>query len=546
MKYILSWKAVFAVTVIILFSLLFFVLYIDLMKLPDSGFSRGIEIESYEITGEYEDYYSKNVFVDLRHDSIFLAYADSNSVNAMNVSSTGLINDKIKLDTTASILSMNGHIPENNNSLKLIYEDRNQNFYEQSFSVENGQSLNEPMKITSSPRKAFIGTDHLIYADEEAVFIYHMGKHTKVTTARYIETLTSYHDGNQWFITFTNYDQAAYRQKLLILNDKMELLQEFDLQKYAGSNSMRPSEIALFVHHGRYYSTTVFKDQKSGINYVYMFDGSIDHSDQLETTKITSKNFSLFPTYYLRNGNVMIAFSFDTSIGRVDIQTSGGQFTNLVTSNVDEMTFKTLTNTIHPSVKPIFFELNDAPSTSRYQYLLFSEISKGQSTIYLSSNNPELIDKSLKINSKEITNLILTTLTTFLPLSYIGLILEVYILVPILIFVLIASMFYINWAERNGNKLLKISIVLHVIVKFIFVNSKIIGQTDKFKNFPFFINTTFEVYGWGLLLTAVALYCFIDYSKRNRGTHYMKSYIFFNVIDLIFFVMLYTPYLFLS
>ena len=546
MKRRIHWKIIFSLTTLLLFSVLFMVLYIDLMKLPDSGFSRGIELIQFDITGDYEDYYAKNTFIVPEADSFLLTYADSSSVTTMKFDASGEPLNALKLNTSASVQNINGQRSVNEDSLNLFYKDRNQLFFEQSFSLKTGEPLRDAVLIVNNPRRAHLGSDHLLYANDHAIYLYYEGEHYKISEANYIETLTSNHTGNRWYITFTYYDQTAYRQKLVVMNEFMEPLKEVELQKYVGSNSMIPSEIALFIHQNHYFSTTVLKDQKSGTNYVHMFDGPIDSSEQFDTTKFTSKNYSLFPTYYLKNNRVMIAFSFNTSIGRVDIQTSGGQFTNLVTSEVNEMSFNTLTNSIHPSIKPFFFELRTEPSSNKNQYLVFSEISKGQSTLYLSSNHPELIEKSLNIKSKEIINLLLTTLTTFMPLSYLGLILEVYILMPILILVLIASMFYINWAERNGDKLLKVSILLHIIAKFIFVNSKIIGQTEKFENFPFFIDTPAEVFGWGIALTAIALYCFMDFSKRNKGTHYMKSYIFFNIIDLIFFIMLYTPYLFLS
>lgn len=546
MKRLIHWKIIFVFTVLLLYSMLFTVLYNDMMKLPDSGFSRGIELIHFDITGDFEDYYSKNIFIEPDQDSFFITYADSSSVNTMNVSASGMPINTLKLNGSANILDLNGYRSSDHNVLNLIYKDRNQSIYEQSFSLQTGEPLNDAELIINNPRKSHLSSDHLLYTNDTSLFLYYEGQHFKISEAKYIETLTSYHIDNLWYITFTYYDQTAYRQKLIVLDEVMKPLKEVELQKYIGSNSMIPSETALFIHQNHYYSTTVFKDQKSGTNYVHMFDGPIDSSEQFDMTKFTSKNYSLFPTYYLKNNKVMIAFSFDTSIGRVDLQTSGGQFTNLVTSEVNEMSFNALTNTILPSIKPIFFELMIEPSAKKNQYLVFSEIAKGQSTLYLSSNHPDLIEKSLNITSKEIINLLMTTLTTFLPLSYVGLILEVYILMPVLILILIASMFYINWAERNGDKLLKASILLHMIAKLIFLNSKIIGQTDKFENFPFFIDTPVEVFGWGIFFTAIALYCFMDFSKRNKGTHYMKSYIFFNVLDLIFFVMLYTPYLFLS
>lgn len=546
LKRIIHWKLISSLTVLFLFALLFSVLYIDMMKLPDSGFSRGIELIQYEITGDYEDYYSKNAFISSDQDSFFVAYADSTSLNITNIDMTGNPINTLKLNTAVSVQEMNGQRSDALEHLTLFYKDRNQSIFEQTFSTQSGEPLMDAQLIVNNPRKSYLGTDHLVYANDDAIFLYYDGQHFKISDAKYIETLTSNHLDQKWYVTFTYYDQTAYRQKLVILDEMMKPLKEIDLQKYVGSNSMIPSETALFIHQNHYFSTTVFKDQKSGTNYVHMFDGPLDSSEQFDVTKFTSKNYSLFPTYYLKNDRVMIAFSFDTSIGRVDIQTSGGQFTNLVTSEINEMNFSSLTNTIHPSIKPIFFELSSESSSEQFQYLFFTEVSKGQSTLFLSSNHPELIKKSLNISSKEIINLLMTTLTTFLPLSYVGLILEVYILMPILILVLIASMFYINWAERNGDKLLKISILFHVIAKLIFLNSKIIGQTEKFENFPFFIDTPLEVFGWGMVLTAIALYCFMDFSKRNQGMHYMKSYMFFNILDLVFFVMLYTPYLFLS
>jgi hypothetical protein len=136
----------------------------------------------------------------------------------------------------------------------------------------------------------------------------------------------------------------------------------------------------------------------------------------------------------------------------------------------------------------------------------------------------------------------MTTLTTFLPLSYIGLIAEAYVLTPVLIVIVMISMFFLTWAERNGNKLLLASILIHMAAKNYFILKHIIQSPEVFNNFPNFLNSPLKLFMWGALMSASALYCVWDYRRKHTHAHYLHLYFVFNLIDIIFFTMLFTPY----
>lgn len=543
----LPWKILCLTSILFLFFMLFNVLYVDLMRLPESGFSRGLPLIEYEVSGAFEDYYAKNAFVLPGRDDFHFVFSDLSTVQMIRFSKSGEQMDSTQIKLDHPVLEMNGQISDDGQILQLFFFEKGTSvLFEQSFSTATGEAVTTAREIADHPRSFFLGSDHLIYATGEAVYLYFDETRVKISDALFVDTLTSYHAGDLLYVTFTTLDQASYNQMLITLDHNFQIIDTKSLHQFVGGSSTLPSEIALFIDQNHYYTTSVFKDKKGGTNYIYLMDASLSLAEPLEINKFTASNYSIFPTYYQNKDQIMIAISFPTTIGRVDMDTAGGKFTNLVTSPISDLTFKALTKTIRPSVKPLFFTLDSEPSEIQYPYLISTEISKNNSTAYLSSTDPKLIEKSLKIKSSEIIDLLMTTITTFLPLSYVGLILEVYILVPIMMLVLIASMFYINWAERNGNKLLLASIGIHIIAKFFFVYTKILNQPDKFSHFPEFLDHPFKLFGWGLIFTGVSLLCYMDYRKKHKDIHYMKSYLFFNVVDLIFFVMLYTPYLFLS
>jgi hypothetical protein len=545
LKRIFNWKTLFALSVIVLFLLLFSVLYFDTVRLPESGFSRGIEITRYDVTGDFKDYYAQNAFVFTDQKTFTMVFSDLSTIHMSQFDMTGAELDSRTIDVKDSILQMNGHLSEDGRILQILYQNKTDfGLYEASFSTESGKQIGEAVLLAEKPRKSHIGKDHLLYADDQAIYLYRNGKTAKIADVQYVETLTSYDSEGILYLTYTYFDQNYYRQILSTADADLNVTSSMELHEFMGTSSTLPTEIALFVDQRHFYTTTVFKDKKGGTNIIYFFDGDLSKEQTFETKSFNSKNYSLSPNFYKNNDQVFIAYSLPTSIGRVDIDTAGGQFTNLVTSAATEFNFKSLTKTIHPSIKPLFFSLEN--EQANHQYFVYTETSKKQARIFISSNEPDMIKKSASVTSKEFLNLLMTTLTTFLPLSYLGLILEVYVLVPILVLVLIASMFYITWTEKNGSKLLRISIGIHIAAKFLFVYTKILSSPEKFVNFPFFLDTPFKLFGWGVFFTVIALICTLNYLKRDHGVHYTKAYFFFNVIDLVLFVMLYTPYLFIS
>lgn len=547
MKRTVRWKPLFAISLIGLFLMLFSVLYFDLVKLPESGFSRGIEMTNYQITGDFEDYYAQNAFVVPEQNGFSYIYSDLSSLHFSRFDMSGVLLETKPIELEKSLLQLNGQISADGQSLHLFYQSKEDfGLYEADFLIQTGEEIGSTVQLCESPRAAHVGEDHVFYATDTAVFLYKDGKTVKIADAAFVETMTSFSSDKTLSLSYTFFDKSYYKQMFVTTDAELNITTVLNLYNFIGSSSTLPKEMALFVDQGHFFATTVFKDTKTGGNFIYVFDGELSDGQNFETRSFSTNNYSLFPKFYKQNDQVMIAYSFPTAIGRVDIETSGGSFTNLVTSPSSVLEFKALTKSVNPSIKPLFFSINNDVSTSPYQYLIYTEIDKKKAAVFISSNDPVMVEKSKSVTSTELLNLIMTTLTTFLPLSYLGLILEVYILVPILILVLMASMFYITWAEKNGEKLLKISIALHIVAKFFFVYSKILSAPEKFVNFPFFLDTPIKLFGWGLLFTGISLLCFLDYKKRDRGVHYLKAFFFFNVIDLILFVMLYTPYLFIS
>ena len=72
MNKLLNWKSIFSITVLFLILMLFQVLKSDFMALPDSGFSRGIELDTIKIDSGYENYIRDHYTTTTYQDRLYI------------------------------------------------------------------------------------------------------------------------------------------------------------------------------------------------------------------------------------------------------------------------------------------------------------------------------------------------------------------------------------------------------------------------------------------------------------------------------------------
>ena len=246
-------------------------------------------------------------------------------------------------------------------------------------------------------------------------------------------------------------------------------------------------------------------------------------------------NYALQPQFFDFPKGTQLIISSKTNIGKVEIG-ANGSFENLILLSQDYESAQSLTKNTIPSLQ------SQMQKIGGYHYLTYIQIKQGSGHILLSSDMPELIDRSTRSSFGENFGLLMTTLTTFLPLSYIGLIAEAYILTPVMGVVVLISMFFLTWAERNSTKLLITAIVIHMAAKNYFIFRHIVQSPEVFNNFPGFLDSPFKLFLWGAAMSCSALFCLWQFRKKHPHTHYFYQYFVFNLIDITYFTMLFTPY----
>ncbi len=75
-KKLINWKSIFTFSVIFLIYLLFLVLRSDFMALPDSGFSRGLNLDQVDVGSDFKDYYDDHYFSISKNDMLYILSTD--------------------------------------------------------------------------------------------------------------------------------------------------------------------------------------------------------------------------------------------------------------------------------------------------------------------------------------------------------------------------------------------------------------------------------------------------------------------------------------
>lgn len=540
-KRLAHWKTVLTLSVLLLVFLLFQVLKSDFMALPDSGFSRGFLLDEIQIEKGYENFYADHFTTLVKDDRIYLISSDVDGLKIKTFDPSIKLLDEFTLSEYMGLSEFDAHFKGNQLVLDAYMGQSgellslNINLEQKNATVEYQRKLEPFRALSLAPEFALYGTDDgLKLTTQSNTYV--------LDHPQYLETLACAvdpADGSTW-IAYTEFVDSQYQLNLKHIDKSYQTLSDYKpLFAFGASGAMMPHELSMNVTGDGLQILSVITDKKSGINTAYLIKAPKTDPKDLTSAFFNAYTYSLQPNFYESADEVKLIVSAKTNIGRVEIG-ANGSFQNLVTMDLDLNQALSLTKSTSPALAPKMMKIGN------YDYLAFLQINQNEGKIMLSANEPSLIERSLSSSFSENMGLLMTALTTFLPLSYIGLIVEAYILTPVMVVVVLLSMFFLTWSERNGNKLLLGAIAIHMVAKNYFIWQHMIKTPEVFSNFPAFLDSPLKLFGWGLLMSASALYCLWSFKKNHAKAHYLYQYFFFNIIDVILFTMLFTPYYLLT
>lgn len=537
MNKLLNWKSIFSITVLFLVFMLFQVFKTDFMALPDSGFSRGIELDTIKIDSGYENYMREHYATAVYQDRLYLISSDIEGLHVKVFDAQATLMDaftlpdykgftKLKASVSGDNLILNTFTSSNNECSRLTIH-------------LNTKTATKEMSHTIPDYRALLLTpDYTLYSTDEALKLVSVDQSIDIAQPDFLETLTltlDPEDKSLW-IAYTEFVDGQYHLNLKHLDKSYHTLGDFqDFYTFNASGSDKPSELTLHVSNGQVQILSVLKNQKMGINTAYVLRVPQQQIKEPDVKVFNAYNYSLQPQFFDFNDGAQLIISSKTSIGKVEIG-ANGSFENLILLSKDFESAQSLTKSTLPSLQSQMHQIGD------HHYLTYIQIKQGVGKILLSSDKPELVERSKHSNLGENLSLLMTTLTTFLPLSYIGLIAEAYILTPVMAIIVLISMFFLTWAERNSTKLLITGIVIHMAAKNLFIFRHIVQSPEVFSNFPSFLDSPLKLFLWSAAMSCSALYCLWHFRKKHPNTHYFYQYFVFNLIDITYFTMLFTPY----
>lgn len=537
MKKISPWKLLVFFAALFSVFLLYAVLKKDYLALPNENISRGIEVGQYAVEKDFKDYYGKYYTATSDHQFLYLFISSSEGLIFKKFDAElHVVEDKtfadykglseLQVKKTGDLLQIGRYNAKTGTLEFLTLSDK-----DTSLKLEERTKLTDVDAYVLTPDKLIYGSNQQLYIKDDLGI-------SNIGTASYLSTLSFSSDPatDDYYISYTDYVDGQYQLNTLRLNSKNQMRHAYNQNFLFGAGgATKPSELTTYIEGDELHVLSVIKDQKSGVNIAYWLKGKLHSLEKLEGAYFTSYTYSLSPQFYTQSDGVHLIFSSKTSIGKVEIG-SDGRFQNLLSIGPDLKQPISLTKSTQPSLNPIWITCKDNT------YLFYNQVNQGISKVSVASSKPSIIELSQHVSIMENLTLVMTALTTFMPLMYVSLIIEVYILTPVLIVVVFISMFKLTWAERNSKKLLLSSIAIHTITKFYFIAAHVLNSSDLMANLPTYLNSPFKFILWVLGMNALSLLALKLYQKDHPNKHYLHHYIFYNLVDLLLFTMLYAPY----
>lgn len=538
MRWLKKWQTYAILGIILSIYLLYAVLKVDYMSLPDSGLSRGIEIKNYPAGTDFSDFYTKTYSIT----------SDSDKLYALSISSKGLSLDilgpSLEVYETYFFESLKGHYEiaskKQGDYLVISCFDPKTNrleFYalnlvDHSLKLESNYTLSDVRAWSLTP-------ESLVYTDENHLIRQTQTSKTELASSTFSESIAilDLENTTDQLIGFTQFIDNQYQLDLVKIDKAGKVLKYIpNYFVFGAGGAVKPSELEFGISDDQLNVISVIKDQKSGVNIVYWLKSGLTAPKAVDFKTFNAYTYSLSPLFYSDGVNkLQLIMTARTSIGRVELG-SEGSFQNLISTDDSLSQAKSMTKSTKPAINPQWLEIDKS------HYLFYTQTEKGLSHLMVASDKPQLIDLSQKASLVEMISLLMTTLTTFLPLMYVSLIIEVYVLTPVLIAVVFISMFKLTWAERHGREMLLISLGLHLGTKIYFIYQYVIVNQSLMGSLPNFLDSPLKFLFWATVMTGLSLASFRAFHKAAPNRHYLQQYIFFNLIDIILFTMLYAPY----
>jgi len=532
-KILKDWKFVFIFTFFCIYLLVFASLFQEEMKLPSDGWSRGKMIG--EIKGNrVSDMLNENVeCIPIPEENLFLSlrYLD-NDIYYNKVDAKGTILSEEVLNIDISSISK-VKATRNGESIDLyLHNVGDKKLYKITFNWKSSE-IEDKKEINDEVLDFKVTDNLLVYKGKDFIKLLD-GTREKIVEKMDVKKFSIIKRENVYHIPLVETEEWRNSLKYIVYDPNKDELEEYSIGKLKGVTQTSVSFLGIEIVEREVNIITVLHTPGSSESYTYIYRFPKDNPLMVKESDFILNSISPTPTLYKNDNNQLLfvsAISVPTKINPNSV--------NIIEYTIDKGNIieeKLLSKMRRVSINPKYFEL-----AGNY-YVHWTHVSGKEKQIMFASTDKDIIKKSVNPQSWEIVDIAMTTVTRFLPTTYIMLIPMVFIAAPVVALMLLLSIFKLSWMEHNQNMVLKGALIIHILMKLIYTKIYIVDNQVAFPLLPGYLQSFLPRFGIITLLTVVSLYSLRDYMIKRENKHFINYYTFFLVIDVILFAYSFMPY----
>ena len=519
---------------------LFFVLKKNYTSLPSENWSRPVILKEFDINYDFNKTKSDNVFCEIYNNKFYILISEDDGLNFLVYDMKGNeINSKI-IDKNIYFDTLKGNI--SNGIIEIFSYSINKNkicnysINSKTFEIENKKEFN----FDSDKYKVFIENDHFLCIDENNNFnLFYNDENYSFSLDSSIVPykVGSLIKNNQLKISILSNNLSG---KFIFISNYNILTGEFDnkeIEKIKYFTSSRFINTDIINNNDKYFTYYEIYNDKYRTTYAKFFE--LDNNDQILISSDTSiEKYDPQIKIGKNNENFNYIILENTHLGYLDISKKDEIFPNIIFHKFNSNDSLTLTNTEYITTRPVFIEGEE------FNYLISIEKRENKNFLLLSSNDPYIIDKSIKISKNETKDIIFNTLTTFVPFIYFSLPIIIKILIPIILIMIPIGLIKLNWIENNQKNFLIALIIVHFLSKTYVFFEDIIFNIN-FHNMTFIFSNNLIITLNYIITSLISLYFLKLMNEKKNDSHLFSRYFKFAIFDIIFFTFIFYPYYFL-
>ncbi|MBF4695429.1 hypothetical protein [Fusibacter ferrireducens] len=542
MKKIYNWKFILLASFFISLLLLSSVIYADFVALPSESWSKYITLYQSEDTDQTENYYDDIFDVITSENQIFLTFCDSKKINFEMLNLSGEIQKSFSYNLDYDVKKISTAL--NSDSLSvLIAAENTLKLYK--FNLDDF-SLLSSFEIADQYELVKLDGQKLVYYNQNKFFYFDGLESHFISENSKTEQFDFKIDQDKLFINLLEYDLGTYYFSFYeydLITQKMDY--HNNIEKIVTISGTTSLDANLYIKNNKIYNCLVLKNAKYGQNFEVYFILDQASLHVLESTNASNMSYDPNTHFVDYKNEVYVAYNDKSFIGKQEVGSQYQSYTNIfmrpVTENqlIDNSPYKILTKSKYYAPNFRFFTLNN------YNYLITNEIDHRHNTIYLSSDHPDIISQSKHVKFSDLLDIFFGALT-YIPASIMtSWTVIIGLLFPVVFIIIPIAIVKMSWVERNHMKMLYSAVITYILAKIYYVYSDIHLLHFNNKNIgipPFHLSSPISSILTFVFTTAVSLLCLKLFIKNKPHTHFIASFFFFFLCEMIQYMLYITTY----